>query len=94
MRKPETVFTDRVRSRLKKLNGCWFIKTMEMARIGVPDILGCYQGHFFAWEIKVGGNKATRIQLFVLSAISAAGGIARVVTPETFEEAFLELSNV
>jgi hypothetical protein len=47
----------------------------------------------FAWELKVGKNKADKLQLFKLDCIKQAGGIARVVTPETLEEAIEELLN-
>ena len=50
-------------------------------RQGIPDIVGCHDGHFYAFEVKrplVGELSA--IQRHTLTAINAAGGSAYVVT--------------
>lgn len=91
-RKPESVFVARVTKKLKTLSGIYVLKTQEVGRAGVPDLLICYKGRFIAWEAKVGKNTTTPIQDYVLESISSAGGISRVVTPETFEEAFAEIA--
>ena len=45
---------------------------------GVADIIGCYQGRFFAIEIKRPGRKATPEQARFLSEVCKANGIAFV----------------
>jgi len=91
----ETKFKLRVQSRLAGLKplGIWVLKTQQVATRGIPDIIICCQGLFFAWELKVGSNRATELQEFNLRQITKAGGYARVVTPENWDEAFEELAS-
>lgn len=70
----------------------WAVKVQQVAIRGTPDLLICYRGRFFAWELKVGKNQATGLQAFNLERIQDAGGVARVVTPETFPLAWDELT--
>lgn len=46
---------------------------------GRLDITCCYDGRFYAFEVKVPGNKATALQLSVIKKIRAASGVAEVV---------------
>lgn len=57
---------------------------------GVPDIVGCYRGFFFAIECKAGTNKPTALQIKQLDNIVEAGGKALVVN-ETNIDAVAEL---
>lgn len=53
---------------------------------GLPDLIGCWQGRFVGFEVKVpGGPGATPLQLYTLERIKNAGGIASVI--RSFEEA-------
>jgi hypothetical protein len=61
---------------------------------GVPDILGCYHGKFFAIECKAGSNKATALQLRNLSQIASAGGYALVVNEENLADVTLILERI
>ena len=88
--KPETRFQERVKRRLIKVPNLWLVKAQMVAIRGIPDILFCYRGNFFAWELKVGDNKASKLQAWRIQEIRKAGGHARVVTPENFEQAFKE----
>ena len=45
---------------------------------GVPDIVGCLGGKFFAIEVKVPGNKPTPLQEKVMQDIENAGGAVSV----------------
>lgn len=87
----ETKFKEKVISRLRSIKGIWFVKVQQVAVRGTPDIIGCYQGKFFAWELKVLGNKPTQLQQFTLDKITQASGIARTVYPETLDECMEEL---
>ena len=49
---------------------------------GVPDIVGCHNGKFFAIECKAGNNKPTALQEQHLQKIRDSGGIAIVVNEE------------
>lgn len=53
---------------------------------GVPDIVGCCHGRFFAIECKAGKNKPTALQEKNLTRIAAAGGEALVVNEENIAE--------
>ena len=46
---------------------------------GIPDIIGCYEGRFFALEVKLPGEEPTSIQRHMLKTISDAGAVTAVV---------------
>lgn len=48
-------------------------------RAGIPDIVGCHNGRFFAIECKAGKGKTTALQDRELARIREAGGEAIVV---------------
>ena len=87
-KQPETLFKEKVISRLRTIKGLYFVKIQMVATRGIPDFLMCKSGQFIAWELKVKGNKPDQLQAFNLKRIEEAGGISRVVYPETFEEEF------
>ena len=47
---------------------------------GIPDIIACVSGRFYAFEVKQPGNKLTKIQEMMIRKISEAGGKAYKVT--------------
>lgn len=49
---------------------------------GIPDLIGCHRGVFFAFEVKVPGREKTLtpLQAANLKEIEEAGGLACVVT--------------
>jgi hypothetical protein len=49
-------------------------KAADRFTSGIPDLLLCRKGFFYAIELKVGSNKATPIQEFVMREIRKAGG--------------------
>ena len=53
---------------------------------GIPDIVGCYKGYFFAIECKAGKGKTTALQDMQLQAIRDAGGVAIVVNEHNLIE--------
>jgi hypothetical protein len=56
----------------------WFYKVNDRFTAGIPDILMCIEGHLHAIELKVGNNKPTRLQQYVINKINASGGRAMV----------------
>lgn len=62
--------------------GTWSLKVHGHLgqRAGVPDVLACLRGRFVAIEIKRPGGKLSAEQRRELVAVTAAGGIALVVT--------------
>jgi len=47
---------------------------------GVPDIVGCYKGQFYALEVKRPGEKTTKLQDYQMEQIEKAQGKTKVVT--------------
>ena len=52
---------------------------------GVPDIVGCYRGDFFAIECKAGKNIPTALQERNLAQIKKCGGYALVINEDNIE---------
>jgi hypothetical protein len=67
---------------LKSVPGCfcWKEHGGMYGTAGIPDIIACIGGQFFAFEVKVPGGKPTKLQSITLDKIKTAGGIASVVT--------------
>ena len=55
-------------------------------RSGIPDIVGCYNGFFFAVEAKFGYNKPSNNQVREIDAIGAAKGAVWVVNDANIED--------
>lgn len=68
----------------------WVYKTSDMWRSGIPDIIICHNGRFYAIELKVGRNKATKLQEHTLKSIRGAGGITGVCYSVEDVQAVLE----
>ena len=47
---------------------------------GIPDIIACMDGRFYAFEVKQPGGRLTRLQEVALKKIEDAGGVAGKVT--------------
>ena len=82
----EKIFERRVRKYLDSI-GAWHIKVWGNAfqRSGVPDIIGCIKGRFFALEIKAEKGHPSELQLYEIRKIKESGGYARVLYPKEFE---------
>ena len=77
---PEKKVKMKVVSHLNKMGAYYFFPaTGGFGRSGVPDIVGCFDGHFFGIECKAGKNKATALQMDQLRKIEAAGGVALLI---------------
>ena len=84
---PEAKVKKKVVSLLKELEAYSFFPVMSgYGRSGIPDIVGCYRGYYFAIECKAGNNKTTALQELELQKIRDAGGIALVVNEENLDE--------
>ena len=46
---------------------------------GIPDIIACVNGRFFAFEVKTPAGRPTKLQEATIKKILAAGGVAVVV---------------
>jgi Holliday junction resolvase len=63
-------------------------------RSGVPDIVGCYKGYFFAIECKAGKGTTTALQDKNIKEIEKAGGRVIVVNESNLEDVRLMLSEM
>lgn len=84
---PEAKVKKRVVDQLKLLGAYYFYPvTGGYGSSGVPDIVGCYNGRFFAIECKAGTNKPTALQQKNIDAIRKSGGEALVINESNMME--------
>jgi Holliday junction resolvase len=87
MMTPEKKVKQKASSILKELGAYYFFPaTGGYGRSGVPDIVGCYQGKFFAIECKAGKNTTTALQERELSRIESSAGVALVINEDNMDE--------
>ena len=89
---PEGKFQEKVLKHLRKQEGLYVFKKEAHAIRGIPDIIGCWNGRFFALELKkslADTRKETGgivLQKYNIGKINEARGFAILSCPETFEE--------
>ena len=84
---PEKKVKTKVVAILKELGAYYFYPvTGGYGASGVPDIVGCYSGNFFAVECKAGKGKTTALQDKNLAQIKACGGLAIVINEDNIED--------
>ena len=75
----ETKLKNQVIDYLRRdLPSAWFYKSADRFTAGIPDLIICKEGMFYAVELKVNSNKATPIQEYVMREIRKAGGRVKV----------------
>ena len=80
---PEAKVKAKVKKILDSMGAYYFFPIGgPYARAGVPDIVGCYKGKFFAIECKAGKGKTTALQDRELDLIRSAGGVSFVVNED------------
>jgi hypothetical protein len=85
----ESKVKKKVVQQLKLLDAYYFYPvTGGYGRSGVPDIVGCYKGKFFAIECKAGTNKPTPLQTLNIEQIILTGGIALVINEENVDTVY------
>lgn len=57
---------------------CFKVHGSALMMVGLPDIIGCVEGYFFAFETKLDTTPKKR-QLWVQSLIRRAGGLSEIV---------------
>ena len=64
---------------------CFKVWGSEHMMAGLPDIIGCYGGRFFAFETKTPDkrNNTSMVQNRIIQKIRDAGGLAQVVCTTT-----------
>ena len=93
----ESQFQSYVKRRLSEIDGLFFFVKEAKSLRGLPDIIGCYKGRFFGWELKRSRSEAQKttgriaLQRHKLSQIQMAYGIGEIVHPENLEQKLAEL---
>lgn len=82
MKQSENTIEAQVKKYLGSLDSIWFFKVHGSGyqKKGVPDIVGCYKGRFFAIELKKEGKTPTLIQSLILKQLQNAGAVAFVAS--------------
>ena len=76
---------------LRKIPDTWFFKTNDIFVNGIPDIIGCHKGTFFALELKREKNsKTSLLQHYTIRKINEAKGYATIVKPSTWDKIYKE----
>jgi Holliday junction resolvase len=84
---PESKVKKRVRDLLDKLDIYHFMPPANgFGRAGIPDIIGCMDGHFIAIECKAGKGKTTALQDRELDRIHNAGGTTYIAREDNIDE--------
>ena len=77
---PEGKVKEKAKRILDAIGAYYFMPaTGGYGRSGIPDIVGCLNGVFFAVECKANGGRPTALQLREIDRINVAGGFAIVV---------------
>lgn len=61
-------------------------KTQEIAKHGVPDYFFIINGMGGAMEVKIDGEKPTKLQKYKLGQVERAKGLALTATPATWDD--------
>ena len=92
---PEAKVKKKVVDVLKKGGAYYFFPaTGGYGRSGVPDIVGCYRGVFFAIECKAGTNKPTALQEAEMHKIREADGQVLVVNEDNINDVTILLRDI
>lgn len=87
MNTPEKKVKTAVKKILEAHGAYYFMPaTGGYGRSGVPDIVGCHNGWFFAIECKAGSNKPTELQNREMDKISKAFGFVMVVNEKSVQQ--------
>ena len=83
---PEGKVKKKVAELLKQYDAYYFFPAMgAFGHAGIPDIVGCYRGRFFAVECKAGKGKTTAIQEAEIKKIQGAKGYAFVINEDNMD---------
>ena len=92
---PEAKVKKKVVDVLKKGGAYYFFPaTGGYGRSGVPDVVGCYRGVFFAIECKAGTNKPTALQEAEMHKIREADGQILVVNEDNINDVVILLRDI
>ena len=93
MSTPESKVKAKIKALLKARQIYYFMPaTWGYGRSGVPDFVGCVDGHFFTIEAKAGKSQPTALQLREMRSIEDSGGTTFVINESNLDtlEAWLD----
>jgi len=73
---------------------CWKEHGGIYGTAGIPDVIACVNGKFFAFEVKTETGRVTELQRSIIKKILAAGGTASVVRSADEVRAILKESGI
>ena len=78
----------RVKDVLKATPNCWWFMPPAngFGRSGIPDIICCVNGRFFAIECKAGKGMTTALQNRELQHIEDAGGMSLIAREDSLQD--------
>ena len=83
---PEKKVKDRLRKQLDEMGIYHFMPPANgFGRAGIPDVVGCYEGRFVAFECKAGKGRTTALQEREIARIQAAKGLAFVINEDNVD---------
>lgn len=89
---PEAKVKAKAVKQLKAVGAYYFYPiTGGFGKSGVPDIVGCFKGMFFAIECKAGKNKPTPLQAKSMREIEGAEGLTWVVNEDNVDDVTADL---
>jgi len=91
---PEATFQRKVMRKLKTLPNAWFYKSNDRVMVAIPDVIGVCNGRGIFLELKAPKGKPTKLQLHIIEKIRKAGGYAKIVYPNDWEEVFRDLQKI
>ena len=92
---PEAKVKQRVVKHLKAIGAYYFFPvTGGFGNSGVPDIVGCIRGRFFAIECKAGKNKPTALQVRELERIALARGVALLINENNISDLVAAINKI
>lgn len=102
MSQPESRLQRKIQDELKRHRAFVFkVHGSEHTMAGLPDLVVCYRGYFIGIEVKMPGNKLSKIQQRRHQEIERAGGFICVAhgVPDAMQalfaiDAFIEASGV
>jgi len=88
----ESLIVNKIINYLENLDHTWCFKVHGGAfqTKGIPDIIGCHKGQFFALEVKRPGGKTSPLQDYMIQKIEKANGVTAVVVSLDEVKNFME----
>jgi len=90
-------FQKKVKTDLASIANCWHFTKEAAGLRGIPDLVGCIGGKFFALELKRSEAESRKktgrivLQRVVIDMIKNSGGFAEIAYPENWAEVKLRL---